>query len=67
MDRLEKIQHEGGRIVSGTTKLISIWDLYNEVRWESLESLENRRTKHKLIMLYEMKLQHIYLIKSQLW
>ena len=51
-DRLEKIQHEGARIISGTTKLISIWDLYNEVRWESLE---NRRTKHKLIMLYKMK------------
>ena len=51
-DRLEKIQHEGARIVSGATKLISICDLYNEVRWESLE---NRRTKHKLIMLYKMK------------
>ena len=52
-DILEKIQHEGARISSGTTKHISIWDIYNEVMWESSES---RRSKHNLFMLYTMKI-----------
>ena len=48
---LNKIQNEAARIVSGTTKLVSINDLYLEVAWESLES---RRRKHKLFLLYKM-------------
>ena len=48
---LESVQHEAARIVTGTTKLVSIDKLTAEVRWESLE---NRRRKHKLVFLYKM-------------
>ena len=50
-DDLDKIQHEAARIVTGTTKLVSIDDLYNETGWETLTV---RRRKHKLILLYKM-------------
>ena len=50
-DELDKIQHEAMRIVTGTTKLASIRDLYNETKWQTLES---RRQKHKLIMFFKM-------------
>ena len=33
---IEKVQLEAGRIVSGTTKLVSLASLYNELGWESL-------------------------------
>ena len=33
---LDKIQNEEARIATGTTKLISLDCLYNEVKWESL-------------------------------
>ena len=48
---LEKVQHEAARIVSGCTRLVSIRLLYNEVGWESLET---RRTKHKLVLFFKM-------------
>lgn len=48
---LDKIQNEAARIVTGTTKLISIQALYDETKWETLES---RRKKHKLILFYKM-------------
>ena len=48
---LEKVQHEAARIVTGTTKLVSIDKLMTEVQWESLE---NRRKKHKLVFLYKI-------------
>ncbi|XP_060607755.1 uncharacterized protein LOC132759899 [Ruditapes philippinarum] len=51
-DELDKIQHEASRIVSGVTKLVSIHQLHREVSWESLDS---RRKKHKLILVYKMK------------
>ena len=44
---IEKVQLEAGRIVSGTTKLVSLASLYNELGWEELSS---RRRKHKLIV-----------------
>ena len=50
-DELDKIQNEAARICSGTTKLISLYNLSNEIGWESLE---NRRKKHKLKMFYKM-------------
>lgn len=48
---LERVQYEAARIVSGTTKLVSIDKLMTEVQWESLG---NRRRKHKLLFLYKM-------------
>ena len=44
---LEKIQIEVARIASGTTKPISIQNLYKEIGWETLEK---RRINHKLIL-----------------
>lgn len=48
---LDKIQIEAARIVTGTTKLISIQSLYEEIKWETLET---RRNKHKLVLFYKM-------------
>ena len=48
---LDKIQNEAARIATGTTKLISLDCLYNEVKWESLEK---RRRNHKLTLFYKM-------------
>ena len=49
---LHKIQNEAARIVTGATKLVSINILNREIGWESLQ---DRRSKHKLCMLYKMK------------
>ena len=50
---LQKIQNEAVRIVTGATKLVSIIDILNrEIGWESLQ---DRRSKHKLCMLYKKK------------
>ena len=51
-NELDKIQNEAARIATGATKLISLHTLSNEVKWESLEE---RRRKHKLTLLYKMK------------
>ena len=51
VEAIEKIQLEAARIVTGTTKLVSIEELYNETGWETLEK---RRTKHKLSLFYKM-------------
>ena len=51
LNALEKIQIEAARIVTGTTKLISVNLLYQEIGWEPLTQ---RRTKHKLHMFYKM-------------
>ena len=48
---LERIQHEAARIISGATRLVSISNLYSETR---LESLKERRKKHKLTLFYKM-------------
>ena len=40
---LEKIQLETARIATGTTKLVSVQKLYDEIRWETLDE---RRRKH---------------------
>ena len=45
------MQLEAGRIVSGTTKLVTLVSLYNELGWEELSS---RRRKHKLVLFYKM-------------
>ena len=51
-NELEQIQQEAARIVTGTTKLVSINNLMSEIGWETLEK---RRYKHKLILFYKMK------------
>ena len=48
---LEKIQLVAIRIVTGATKLVSLDVLYNKTGWESLET---RRSKHKMCLLYKM-------------
>ncbi|MCG8033360.1 MAG: reverse transcriptase family protein, partial [Candidatus Thiodiazotropha taylori] len=48
---LEKIQNEAARIATGTTKLVSLQKLYEEIGWETLEA---RRKKHKLVLFYKM-------------
>ena len=48
---LDKIQNEAARIATGTTKLVSLNNLYKEIEWESLEE---RRQKHKLTLFYKI-------------
>ena len=48
---LDKIQNEACRIISGTTKLVSLRELSRETFFESLEV---RRKKHRLITFYKM-------------
>ena len=50
-DQLDKIQNKAARITTGCTKLVAIADLYREV---GLETLSQRRRKHKLILFYKM-------------
>ena len=48
---IEKIQLEAARIATGTTKLVSVQKLYDEIGWETLDV---RRRKHKLVLFYKM-------------
>ena len=50
-DELEKFQIEAARIVIGSTKLVSISNLYEEIRWETLSA---RRKQHRLTLFYKM-------------
>ena len=43
---LDKIQNEAARIVTGTTKLVSIENLYEETKWETLEERRRKRNLH---------------------
>ena len=54
VNELEKIQNEAARIVTGATKLVSINSLMQET---GLETLSNRRKKHKLFLFYKMQHQ----------
>ena len=49
--RINVIQLEAAKTVTGTTKLVSSLSLYPELGWESIGS---RRRKHKLILFYKM-------------
>ena len=51
-EELEKIQHEAARIATGTTRLVSLHNLYNEIKWESLQK---RRDDHKATLFFKMK------------
>ena len=50
-DELQKIQNEAARIATGATRLVSLSTLSKEIGWESLEK---RRTNHKLTLFYKM-------------
>ena len=50
-EELDKIQNEAARIVTGTTKLVSLNSSYNETCWETLE---RRRYNHKITLFYKM-------------
>ena len=52
VNNIEKIQIEAARIVTGSTKLVSINSVTNETGWKSLL---NRRKKHKLLLFYKMQ------------
>jgi tRNA A37 N6-isopentenylltransferase MiaA len=51
INKIENVQSEAARIVTGGTKLTSIQKLYEKTGWEKL--LE-RREKHQLILLYKI-------------
>ena len=51
INKLENVQQEAARIVTGGTKLTSLAKLYEETRWETLSE---RRKNHKLILFYKM-------------
>ena len=48
---IEKIHNEAARIVTGTTKLVSINFLYEETGWKALET---RLNNHKLTLFFKM-------------
>jgi len=50
-DSLETIQHESPRIVTGTTRSVSIVNVYKEIGWLSLS---DRRKYQKLIYTYKI-------------
>ena len=50
-NELDKIQNEAARIVTGTTKLTSIENLYTDTGWQTLS---NKRNIHKLILMYKL-------------
>ena len=50
VNELEKIQLDTARIVTGANKPVSLEMLYKETGWETLEV---RRSKHKLRLFYK--------------
>ena len=50
VNELEKIQHKAARIVTGSTKLVSIHSLLQETGWETLSY---RREKHELLLFFK--------------
>ena len=59
-NELDKIQNEAARITTGTTKLVSLDNLYKEVGWQTLH---RRRQDHKITLFYKMfnQLTPVYL------
>ena len=49
---LWQIQTEAARIATGTTKVVSIGNLYSEIGWDTLEA--RRKQKQKLTLFYKM-------------
>ena len=59
-NELDKIQNEAARITTGTTKLVSLDNLYKEGGWQTLH---RRRQDHKITLFYKMfnQLTPVYL------
>ena len=59
-NELDKIQNEAARITTGTTKIVSLDNLYKEVGWQTLH---RRRQDHKITLFYKMfnQLTPVYL------
>ena len=51
INKLENVQIEAARVVTGGTRLVSINSLYKETGWETLQA---RRENHKKIYFYKM-------------
>jgi hypothetical protein len=51
INKLENVQVEAVRIVTGGTRLVSLSNLYIETGWEKLK---NRRERHRTIQFYKM-------------
>ena len=51
INKVENVQLEAARIVTGGTKFTSLQKLYDETGWEKLSS---RREKHRLILLHKI-------------
>ena len=51
-EELEKLQHEAARIATGSTRLISLYLLLQEIKWDFLQK---RRNDHKLSLFFKMK------------
>ena len=51
-DRLEKVQIEAARIVTGTTRYITLNNLYKEIGWLTLE---DRRKYQKLVLTFKIR------------
>jgi hypothetical protein len=49
INKLENIQLDAARIVTGGTRLTSHDSLYEETKWEKLK---DRRNNHKLVLLF---------------
>ena len=54
-DRLEKNQIEAARIITETTRYITLQKLYREIGWLTLE---NRRQYQKIILAFKIKKQY---------
>jgi hypothetical protein len=50
-NKLESVQAEAARVVTGGTRLVSLLKLYAETGWEYLK---DRREKHRLTYFYKM-------------
>ena len=51
INKLENVQVEAARIVTGGTRLVSLSNLYIETGWEKLK---DRRERHRTIQFYKM-------------
>jgi hypothetical protein len=51
INKLENVQIEAARVVTGGTRLVSINSLYKETGWETLQA---RRENHKKKYFYKM-------------
>ena len=52
VDKIEKVQMEAARIVTGGTRLVSLNNLCLETGWDKLK---NRREMHRMVYFYKMK------------